>query len=498
KDFSRYTRRFTFAEDIPPMLTALIKEFSNELSGVKIVERSKRTYISGDVASHLLGSVGPIYAEEAKNYTSDKGYLQTDIVGKDGIEKAMEDQLRGRYGTKTVIEDSRGNIVEEIDSVEPVAGKTVQLTLDYKFQKEVQQILADYIADFNKSNKEGKKSPAASIVVLDTKNNGVLASVSYPYYNIDDYKTKYAELSKDPAKPLFNRAFNGSYAPGSTFKPIVATAGLVEKKATVNSTVSCRKVYTYFGTSETAYKPKCFTGPHGNISVTEAIHHSCNIYFYDVGRILGINKINQYAEYFGMGVDTGIEIGAKKGHLSTPEYSQSIGERWEAGNVVQAAIGQGYIQISPLQMATEAATLANKGKRFQTHIVKSVLSNDQKKVDIPETNKVMSQFEMADEYFQAIKKGMIEVGAGFSSLKNLPYQVAVKTGTPQVTVTKFNSSFIAFAPAENPEIAISCIVENGQNCGSVLTGKVIEAYERSKKPPTAPVTPTPPPVPVKP
>lgn len=480
KDFSRYTRRFTFAEDIPPTMTALIKEFSSELSGVKIVERSIRTYISGNFASHLLGSVGPIYAEEAANYTADKGYLQTDIVGKDGIEKAMEEQLRGRYGTKKVIEDSRGNIIEEIDSVEPVAGKTVQLTLDIKFQEELQKIVANYIDNYNKTNKEGKTSTSASVVVLDTKNNGVLASVSYPYYDINDYKTKYAELSKDPTKPLFNRAFNGSYAPGSTFKPIVATAALNEKKATVSSTVSCKKVYTFFGTGPTAYKPKCFTGPHGNIAVSEAIHHSCNIYFYDVGRIMGIKTINKYAEYFGLGVDTGIEIGAKTGHLSSKEYANSIGAEWQAGDVVQAAIGQGFIQISPLQMATEAATLANQGKRFQTHVVKSVLSNDQKTVEIPETKKVMSELKIDDGDFAAIKEGMMKVASGFSAVKALPYPIALKTGTPQVTTVKFNSACVGFAPAENPEIAISIMVEDGNSAGA-LSAEIISAYEKTKK-----------------
>ncbi|MEG0895779.1 MAG: penicillin-binding transpeptidase domain-containing protein, partial [Oscillospiraceae bacterium] len=225
KDYSK-KNRFVFAEDISPNTVSILREFKADFTGIDIVERSQRTYISGDVASHLIGSIGPIYSEELEYYKN-KGYLINDKVGKSGIEKAAEDYLRGKNGLLRITKNSNGEIVDVVEEIPPEAGKTVKLTIDYEFQKEIQQILSDYIKEFNEKkvrpNKDPNEKPkfveAGAVLVLDTTNNDVLASVSYPYYDINE---SYSTLVNREDNPLFNNALNGTFRPGSTFKPIVA------------------------------------------------------------------------------------------------------------------------------------------------------------------------------------------------------------------------------------------------------------------------------------
>lgn len=483
KGFSGYNTRYTFAEDVSPTMVALIREFASELVGVETVEKFLRTYLSGDVASHLIGSLGPIYAEEIEEYRK-KGYSLNDTVGKSGIERALEDELRGKNGTMQVIKNSQGDIVDVQETVTPVAGKTIRLTLDYEFQKELQQLVADYIKNYNETNKKNKKTESAAVVVLDVKSNGVLASVSYPYYDINSYKTSYSDLLKAEGKPLMNYALNGTYRPGSTFKPVVAAAALSEGVATTTSTILCTGRYTVWGTKPTDYQPSCLRDGHGlePLNVSQALNHSCNIYFYDTGRTLGIDRINKYASLFGLATDTGIEIGSTRGNLSSPEFSKSHDALWVPGNVVQAAIGQMDTAVTPLQMAVEASTIANRGTRYSVHLVDSILSNDGKTVIEKKEPVVASSFEMSDEAYTAITSGMVmaaqRVGAP-NQLTDLGYSVAIKTGTPQVSLTKENHAFIALSSVENPEIAVACMMDDG-NASQVLMRKILLAYERSK------------------
>jgi len=481
KKFSAWTTRYTFAQEITPTTVALIREFSNELSGVQVVERAIRTYLSGAVASNLIGSLGQIFPEEVSYYEG-LGYKRDEIVGKSGIEKAMEAQLKGTNGEMIVIKNAKGEIVDYTEKKAPVAGNTVVLTIDLKFQEKVQQLFADYLKDFNETNKQNKFAEAGSIVVMDVKTGGVLACISYPYFDINDYSTKYSELSTRADKPLFNRALYGSYRPGSTFKPVIAAAGLTEGTITESSTVFCDGKYHFY---PPPFEPKCLQIGHYNVSlnVVSALQHSCNIFFYDTGRVLGIDKINQYARYFGFGTETGLELNDSQGNLSGPEFSEKNGVMWYPGNVVQAAIGQMDTSVTPLQMAIEASTLANKGTRYNAHLVKSVLSNDMTKIIEEKKPVVASQFPMSNETYNTITKGMVLAGKGVGSpnqLTDLGYDVAVKTGTPQVSNTKTNNAFIAYAPTENPEIAISCMVEDGYNTNQ-LVRRILLAYEESKK-----------------
>lgn len=486
--------RHVFAEDVSAQTVALIKEFSDDYVGTFIVERSMRTYVGGDVASHLIGSIGPIYAEELAYYQGDEftsnKYLRTDYVGKSGIEKASEQDLRGKNGKVEVVFDENGVVVDTLQTVAPVAGKTVQLSLDFEFQKELQQILADYILSFNEGPESlvrvdgvptRKHADSAGLVVLDVKTGSPLAIVSYPYYNILDYSTRYSELAADPAQPLFNNALQGYYRPGSTYKPVVAAAALQEGLVTPTSTITCTQTYQFWPD----YQPGCLgIGGHWHkdLNVSTALNLSCNIYFYDAGRRLGIDVLNDYARLFGFGVDTGLEISNLKGRLSSPERAAASNIRWEQGDVIQTAIGQASTDVTPLQMAVEAMVIANKGVRYNTHIVKALLAHDTGEVVVDKEPVVASSFDMTDEAFSAISAGMIAAGRELGSpyqLTDFGYEVAIKTGTPQVNTKKTNNDFVAFAPVDSPEIAIALMVEDGYNTNKLLR-KILIAYERTK------------------
>lgn len=493
KDFSNYNTRFTFAEDISASSVAWLREQTAAFPGITIVEKATRTYISGDVASHLLGVVGPIYAEDYEYYKNQEGmdYQMSDTVGKSGIERAFESQLRGKNGEMTVYLNSKGEVIGSEETVAPVAGKTIQLTLDFNLQKEVQQILADYIEEYNSSglkkddDKHVAHSTAASIVILDVKTGGLLTSVSYPYYDINEYLTNYNALATREDKPLNNWALNGLYRPGSTFKPIVAAAALSEGLINPDSTILCpaSAVYTYYAPS---FTPGCLKDRHygnANLDVRKALEYSCNIFFYDTGRRLGIDTIDRYAEYFGLGVDTGLEISSLSGRLTTKEDAD-----WQEGNVVQAAIGQMNTSVTPLQMACEAMTLANQGVRYETHLVKNILSYDGSAVLEEKRPVVASSFDLSDEAFEAIRDGMVNAGLNIAApnqLTDLGYSVAVKTGSPQVNTIKTNNGFIAFAPADDPQIAISCMVEDGYGTNKLLR-RLLLAWERAERGETLP------------
>lgn len=479
KDFSRYTPRYTFAQDIKPTTSALIQELSTSFPGVFIVEKSIRSYVSGNVASHIIGSMGPIYAEEYDEY-KEKGYSLNAIIGKSGIEKSLENELQGKDGTIRVIKNSLGDIIEIEEVAAPIAGKTVKLTLDLEFQKELQKLLLEYIQNFNKTNNKKKKVEKASLVVMDTKTGGVLASISYPYYDINDYSSKYSEILNEPGNPLNNYALNGLYRPGSSFKPVVASAALSENVINKDTKTYCDGVYHYY-----SWKPGCLSIGHykQSLSLIPALKYSCNVFFYDAGRILGIDKMNEYAKYFGLGVDTGVEIPSAKGRLTSKAVSEQYGAPWEEGNVIQAAIGQLDTAVTPLQMAVQAMTLANQGVRYSAHFVDSLLSYDQQEVISKTQTKILSQFDFSDENYKLVVDGMIEASKTVSapnSLTNLGYQVAIKTGTPQVSPTKFNNCFVSFAPVNNPEIAVSLMLDDGDNSAAFLR-RVLLAYEDTKK-----------------
>jgi penicillin-binding protein 2 len=480
------SNRYTLAEDIPMDTVVKLKEVSFDLEGMDILEEAIRVYEDTNSAPHLVGTIGSISAEEYEELKED-GYKLNDVLGKSGVEKAMESELRGTSGTRS-LELLDGIVVSDTVTEEPVPGHTVKLTIDMDYQEKVQEILENHIywlQHQTSSNKKGENGNAGAIVVTDVKTGAVLAAATAPTYSISDYLNNYSAVANGENSPLINRATSGLYRPGSTFKTVTATAGLNDGVISTSSTVTCQKVYTYWDD----YKPKC-TSWHGTINVVTAIEKSCNIFFYETGRMLGIDRLAEYAALYGFGQNTGIETGDSAGYFATPESFAERHLEWQAGLVVQAAIGQSETAVTPLQMAMQANTLANRGTRYQPYVVDSVYTYNMEELiskteptvaaEIPDTTGVT---------FETIIQGMKQA-ANFSQysypaekdyytsylLSALPEQAAIKTGTPQMTSSEdTGSAFIGFYPADDPVIAFSGFVEHG-DYSKFMIRQIIEAY----------------------
>ncbi|MFR0856085.1 peptidoglycan D,D-transpeptidase FtsI family protein [Ruminococcus sp.] len=475
------SNRFTLAEDVPLDTVTEIKERGVTLPGVDIVEEAIRSVAQGDVVPHEIGTVGPIYAEEYDELKS-KGYDLDDVVGKSGIEKAMESTLRGTDGIKEITVEN--GVVVSSDMKTPVeAGKTVQLTVNSDYQRELQNILDGFINNFDslrdsKTEQLGlKKISCGAIVVLDAKTAGVLGMVTAPTYNLEDYKVDYEAILNAENTPLVNRATDGLYRPGSTFKTITATAGLNEQIITGNSTYFCGHTYHFKD-----HDYNC-TGSHGDIAVTQALRVSCNIFFYKLSEELTIDRISEYATKFGLGQSTGLETGDAAGHLSNQETFAELGADWTVGQVLQSAIGQGEWAVTPLQMANVACTIANNGTRYEPHLVDSIWDySHTTKLEQKEPVVADQITPVNDDVFQYVENGMIAASTNNFptrySLSDLGFDVAVKTGTPQVSNRVQDSFFIGYAPADDPEIAFAGVIEGGEY-SKYMIRSIIQAYEKT-------------------
>ena len=461
---------FVMAENVSDVTVATIKENSLSLPGVEIVQTSTRSYEQGDIVPAVLGRVGKITAEKWKVTDSngqvtyplrEKGYNMNDVLGISGLESVYEDELRGKDGVETITRNSDGVIVDTKLTTVPEPGHTVQLTIDSNFQRAVDKALADNIDMINRVYNTGTmKAAAGAVVVLDVKDGSVLAASNYPSYDQNLYAANYSEYSSDPSLPLFNRALQGLYTPGSTFKPAVAVAALDSGLINQYSTVYCNGVYNYFKD----YHPRCTRHGHsGNIDVVTAIKWSCNIFFYDVGRRLTSDVYDAYAYKLGLGQRTGVEVSEAVGRLTTKSDSNYM-----ASLDVQAAIGQGNTVVSPIQLATYAATLANNGTRYRTHFVKAILDTNTGEVLSETKPEVMDVIEGTGNTFELVRQGMKQVPSTISGkISSYPVPIACKTGTPQRSETYapgkhyLNTMMVAYLPADDPQIAIGISIEYG-------------------------------------
>ena len=484
---------FIMAENVSEATVATIKEHSLSLPGVEIVETSTRSYEQSTVLPHVLGRVGKITAEKWKvtdenGQTTyplrEKGYNMNDIIGISGLESAYEDELRGKDGVETITRNSDGVIVDTALTTVPEPGHTVQLTIDSRFQKAVDKALAENIDMINRVYNTGSmKAAAGAAVVLDVKDGSVLAASNYPSFDQNLYATQYSEYSADESLPLFNRALQGLYTPGSTFKPAVAVAALDSGLINQYSTVFCNGVYTFYK----GYSPRCTRHGHsGNIDVVTAIKWSCNVFFYDVGRRTTSDVYDAYAYKMGLGTRTGVEVNEATGRLTTKNDSN-----YTASLDIQAAIGQGNTVVTPVQLATYAGTLANRGVRYRTHFVKAILDTNTGKVLQETQPEVMDVIEDRGDTFDLVRQGMIGVSETMSGLKNYPVTIACKTGTPQRSETYYvgstrkhytNTMMVAYGPAEDAEIALGSVIEyggGGARAGN-LVADIFDAYYAMK------------------
>jgi len=457
---------YVFAEDVDIDFISRVKEQS--LDGVLIQPTTVRQY-NTPYAAHLLGRVAAMNAGEVEYYTNldadgdgKPDYNQNDMVGKEGVELAFESWLRGTPGLRSVERNASGKIISETWITEPEPGDNVVLTLDIGLQAQVETTLATSLP-----NLESKEVEGAACVVLDVNSAEVLAAASYPTFDLSTYGASYAENAADPLKPLFNRAFQGLYAPGSTFKMVTAVAGLEENIITPYTKIRDEGRYTYY--SDTA-APQCWIyrqqgRTHGPQTVSQAITNSCNYFFFDVGRQLGISRLSDYAGRFGLGQKTGVELAEKAGVMAGPEYTKSMGGTWYDGSTLSVAIGQESSQFTPIQLANYIATLVNGGTRNATHLLKEVKSSDFSQILLTYETETLSTIEIQDKNLAAVKAGMLELttsGSVAKHFRNLSVQAGAKTGSAQVSAqTESNAVFVCFAPYDDPEIAVAMVVEHG-------------------------------------
>lgn len=475
-DFS-YSNDFVIAENVDQETVIAMKELGNLLKGINAVEAANREIVRGDVLPHEIGTVGPIWAEEYDEL-KEKGYALNDVVGRNGIESAMETELRGQNGEQQITV-SNGSItdIETITAAKP--GSTVKLTVNSTYQLKLQGILDNFLANFHSINQKPELNnvdvSCGAIVVLDAKTGAVKGMATAPTYNLLDYKNNYEEISTAENSPLIDRATYGLYRPGSTFKTITATAGLNEGIVDGNTTFTCLQDYYYIDT-----KFGC-TGKHGDIAVTRALEVSCNIYFYELSQRLTIDNITKYAELYGLGQNTGIETGDAAGYLANPETYSARGEEWYVGYVIQAGIGNMDCGMTPLQMAVVANTIANDGVRYKPYLVDSLYEYGTENVVSQTQPDVAGQIKLNYDYvYDYIEQGMINASHNMPvkySLSNLGFDVAIKTGTPQVgNNNEQNSFFIGYAPADDPEIAFAGVIEGGEY-SKYMIRDIILAYQ---------------------
>ena len=482
------TRSVTIAENIPREAVAEFSESSDKFAGINIVVNPVREYNSGTLASHILGYAAQIDAEEYE--TRKDRYSQNDIIGKTGIEYVFEEYLKGKNGIRQIDMDVNGTTTAEYTAKEAVAGSDVVLTIDANLQQVTETALANNINKIATGGfSERFDTNAGACVVMDVNTGEVLAMASYPNYNPADFvggisNEAWSSYMNNEAKPLVNKAIQNSYSPGSTFKMITAIAGLESGVINIDTKINDAGRYTKYRD----YQPVCwyfsdYGRGHGWLNVSGAIEKSCNFFFYETSDRMGIDTLVKYASYFGLGKKTGIELQSEtSGQLASKETKAKLREgtndtNWNPGDTLQAAIGQGDNEFSPLQMARYISMLANGGKKLDVSIVKTIRNADGSEVSKDEINKFVNKklgleenteedLQINEQNLDAVLEGMRSVtsdsgGTAYVRFKDFNVTVGGKTGSAEAPNNKVHAWFVGFAPFENPEIAIVVMVENG-------------------------------------
>ena len=468
---------YTFAEDVSTELLGRITD--GKYQGVTIKTAAARVYDT-KLAAHILGTVGAIWQEEWRSDEStgyvgyaDKGYSMNDLVGKDGVEKAFEEYLHGKDGKRLITTDENGKITGELYTREPQPGGTVALTIDIDLQQVVEDTLAETIQGMidKDSNERG-----GAAVVIGVGTGEILACASYPTYDLETFNQDYEELLADERLPMFNRATQGVYAPGSTFKLCTSVAALEEGIITPSTIIEDKGIYTYYRDPQ----PMCWIWrqahtTHGRINVSQAIVDSCNYFFYEVGRLTGIAKLDEYASAFGLGQSTGIETGDVSGALASPEWAEAHDREWTDGQTITAAIGQSYNLFTPIQLANYVATLVSGGEHYEAHLLKNVKSYDNSRIIDVYGKGPLNDLNISDSTMAAVTKGMHDLthDSLAGAFSRCVVEAGAKTGSAQVGTDIANGTFVAYAPYDDPEIAIAIVVEKGGS-GSLLANAAVD------------------------
>lgn len=506
------TNSYIFVEDAS---IDLISDLMGVVGNVVEVETSYVREYNTQYAAHILGYVQAMSEEDMAKYRPEdenSGYDYDTKVGRDGVEAAFEDWLHGTNGEARVKRTANGTVTSTVYLEDPVPGNHVYLTIDIQLQEQAERILETGIYELqierNDDNAEAvaegrldevrEDIQGGAIVVVDVKTGEPLAIASYPTYDLATIIEDYADLLEADYDPLFNRALMGAYAPGSTFKPCTAIAGLTENIINTETQIECTGIFTKYESQ--GYAPACWIYTqmdgqltHGYDNVTEALKDSCNIFFYTVADDLGIRKLMEYAEDFGLGESTGIELTETTGNMSNPDNHLNYDvDGWVDGDTVQAGIGQSDSMFTPLQIAEYCAAIANGGTRHSAALLKSVRSYDYSRQLYQNKTEVLSAVDSADYNWAAVQRGMYLMANDITSSSNTVYYtlgnygyngvslpVAAKTGTSQLGEGKTNNAiFMCYAPFDDPEIAVAIVVERGLSGANLsrMARNVLDAY----------------------
>ena len=487
------TRSVTIARDISNTSAVQIREQNAKLAGINVVTEPTVAYTSGNLASHILGYVGAISEEE---YSTRKDtYRNDDVIGKDGVQKVFEEYLKGTDGVKQVDMTVDGAITSEYISEEAVAGSDVVLTIDANLQKVAEEALEKNIKDIADGKYgDGNDADAGAVVVMNVNTGEVLAMASYPDYNPERYSEEYDP--NDETGKYYNRAIRSIYAPGSTFKMVVASAALDTEEITTTTRINDNGIYPY-GDGQACWYYRSYGVGHGYLNLTQAIKYSCNYFFYDLGYKMGIDTIAEYAGKYGLGKRTGVELmGEDRGIVASRDYANSIGyTTWYPADTLSAAIGQSFNSFTPIQMARYISMVANGGKNVDVSIIKSIIKPDGTEVSKEEIenhtketigteNELKEDLNISKANLDAIRKGMKGVtseagGTAYSTFADFNIDIAGKTGSAQTGVEgEAHGWFVGFAPYDEPEIAVVVLVEKAGSGGNtaVVAKKIMEEY----------------------
>lgn len=461
---------YVFASDVSRDAVSAVSENTQGVGGVDVQTYLVRAAQNPTLAPHVLGALGSITEEEYETLSySGKHYEITDTVGKFGIEAAFEDELKGEGGTKIIQRNSDGTIVDTVETIDSKPGNTVYLTLDSKLQQiaatslksNIEAARAEGEAESEAKGEEllGEDCQSGAVVMLDVSDFSVLAAASYPTYNLNkysEYGSYYVNLANNSLSPMYNRAFSGTFEWGSVFKPCVALAALEEKTIKPDTEIYCTEKYDYYPSNVV----RCMHR-HEDLDLRGAITQSCNYYFAETGRLLGIDTMYLYAERFGLGEYTGVEIEESKGTLAGRDSVN-----WQPGNTVQAAIGQSDNAFTPVQLATYAATIANNGVRLKTHLV-SKITDYERKTTVADYSKpeTVDECGVSEKNLKAVQSAMLNVtqaeeGTAHSVFGDYKVKVAAKTGTAE-NAGSDHTTFICYAPYDKPKVAIAVVLEHG-------------------------------------
>ena len=468
--YHRY-RPFPLAEDVGRDILERVQENALDLPGVLAEVRPVRSYPDGSMAAHLFGYLAEV-TEDDLNHAKGDDYRLGDLIGKSGLEKRLEIQLRGTAGERLVEVDVRGKELRQLKTLEPIPGNRVYLTLQRDLQRTAEAALGNQ---------------AGAAVALDVKTGEVLAMVSHPTFNPAAFASgisgeEWVALLKDPRHPLQNKAIKGQYPPASTFKMVTALAALKAGIVTPATTVNCSGKFTLGGREFRCWKKH----GHGSVDLKKALRESCDVYFYQVGLDLGIDSIAQMAQSLGLGTPLGFPLeGERGGLIPTRQWKKErFNDRWYDGETVIAAIGQGYVSVTPLQLAVMTAAIANGGTVLRPHVIKRI-EDLQGNVLLENKPEVIGSSGLRASDLRAVQQGMVavvnEMGGTGRATHLDAITVAGKTGTAQVVRMKEDrikdettipyrfrdhALFVAFAPVEDPRIAVAVVVEHGMHGGS--------------------------------